>query len=84
VNRETGVRAWKVKTGARIDGSAIVFDDAVVFGSRDGRVYALAPKDGEEIWRLDLGEGFDTDPAFANGRLVIGGTGGNLFCIKGE
>ncbi len=84
VKRKTGVRAWKVKTGSRVDGSAIVFDDAVVFGSGDGRLYALNPKDGREIWRLDLGEGLSTDPAFAKGRIVIGGTDATLFCIVGK
>jgi outer membrane protein assembly factor BamB len=84
VNRETGVRAWKVKTGSRVDGAAIVFDDAVVFGSGDGRLYALAPKDGSELWRLDLGEGIASDLAFAHGRIVVGGTDGQVFCIVGQ
>ena len=84
VNRETGKRVWKVKTGSRVDGGAIVFNDAVVFGSGDGRLYALNPKDGSEIWRLDLGEGVSTDLAFANGRIVVGGNDSNLFCIEGQ
>jgi outer membrane protein assembly factor BamB len=84
VNRETGKRVWKVKTGSRVDGGAIVFNDAVVFGSGDGRLYALNPKDGSEIWRLDLGEGVSTDLAFANGRIVVGGNDSNLFCIVGQ
>jgi outer membrane protein assembly factor BamB len=67
-----------------VDGGAIVFNDAVVFGSGDGRLYALNPKDGSEIWRLDLGEGVSTDLAFANGRIVVGGNDSNLFCIVGQ
>ena len=45
-------------------------------------LYALNPKDGGEIWRLDLGEGIMASPAFASGRLVIGGGDGTLFSIK--
>ena len=84
VNRESGKRAWRFKTGSRIDGGAIVFRDAVVFGSGDGRLYALKPSDGSEIWRLDLGEGISSDLAFANGCVVVGGADGSLFCIEGQ
>ena len=84
VRREDGTGAWKFKTGSRVDGSAIVFEDAVLFGSGDGRLYAVAPKDGEEIWRLDLGEGITVSPVFADGRIVLGGTDGHLFSITGD
>jgi len=82
IDRRSGKRVWKFRTGARIDGGAVVFDDAVVFGSGDGRLYALNRDDGSEIWRLDLGEGLGVSPAFANGRIVIGGEDGTLFAIK--
>jgi outer membrane protein assembly factor BamB len=61
----------------------LVFDDAVVFGSADGRLYAADPQDGHEIWRLDLGENLAVAPAFADGRIVIGGADGTLFVIAG-
>ena len=84
VDRETGKRAWRFKTGSRIDGGGIVFKDAVVFGSGDGRVYAVDPVNGKELWRVDLGEGISSDLAFANGRIVVGGSDGTLFCIGGQ
>ncbi len=68
----------------RHDGAAIVFSDAVVIGSGDGRLYALKPGDGTEIWRLDLGEGISSDLAFASGRIVVGGDDSTLFCIEGN
>ena len=61
-----------------------MFRDAVVFGSGDGRVYALKPSDGSEIWRIDLGEGIGSDLAFASGCIVVGGADGSLFCIEGQ
>ena len=84
VNRSSGERAWRFKTGSRVDGGAIVFRDAVVFGSGDGRLYALNPSDGSEIWRLDLGEGLSSDLAFANGHIVVGGSDATLFCVEGN
>ena len=67
IDRETGKRAWKFKTGARVDSSPLVFDDAVVFGSNDGRLYAVSTGDGSEVWRLDLGEELATGPVLLNG-----------------
>jgi outer membrane protein assembly factor BamB len=83
VDRLTGKRVWKFKTGGRVESSPLVFDDAVVFGSADGRLYAADPQDGHEIWRLDLGENLAVAPAFADGRIVIGGADGTLFVIAG-
>ena len=83
MERLSGKPAWKFKTGGRVESSPLVFDDAVVFGSSDGRLYALNPGDGSEIWRLDLGENLAAAPAFAAGRIVIGGAEGNVFVIQG-
>jgi outer membrane protein assembly factor BamB len=83
VDRQSGKRVWKFKTGGRVESSPLVFDDAVVFGSADGRLYAVDPRDGQEIWRLDLGENLAVAPAFAAGRIVIGGADGTLFVIAG-
>lgn len=82
VDRRTGKRWWKFRTGGRVESAPLVFDDAVVFGSADGRLYAVDKQNGREIWRLDLGENLAQAPAFAAGRIVIGGTDGSLFVIR--
>ena len=55
----------------------------MVFGSSDGRLYAVDNQTGREIWRLDLGEKLAVAPAFAAGRIVIGGGDGTMFVIEG-
>jgi outer membrane protein assembly factor BamB len=45
-------------------------------------LYALDRRDGREIWRLDLGEALVNAPAFAAGRIVIGGADGTVFVIR--
>ena len=70
------------KTGGRIDSSPLAFDDAIVFASYDGRLYATDPADGRELWRLDLGEDLTASPVYAYGRIVIGGGDGTLFVLK--
>lgn len=82
IDRKTGERRWKFRTGGRVDSSPLRFRDAVVFGSWDGRLYALDPESGEERWSLDLGEPLSGSPAFAGGRIFVGGNRGNLFSIR--
>lgn len=81
IDQETGLAAWKYRTGARVEGSPIVFDDAVVFGSDDGRIYALKLDSGEEIWKLDLGEGLTASAAFGYGIIIISGEDGTVFAL---
>ncbi|MDA0348368.1 MAG: PQQ-binding-like beta-propeller repeat protein [Verrucomicrobia bacterium] len=80
--QETGESAWKFPTGARVEGSPIVFNDGLIAGSSDGRVYALNLDSGEEIWRLDLGEGLIASPSYGYGTLIISGEDGTVFALK--
>ena len=65
-----------------MDGSPLAFSDAVVFGSTDGWLYAVRQSDGQELWKMELGESLLASPIFANGRIVIGTQGGTLFSLE--
>jgi eukaryotic-like serine/threonine-protein kinase len=67
-----------------VEGSPIVFQDAVVFGSSDGRLYAANLESGSELWQLDLGESLVASPAFGHAQIVIGGEKGTVFAIRGR
>ncbi|MGB6223631.1 PQQ-binding-like beta-propeller repeat protein [Haloferula sp.] len=81
VDTTTGELLWKYRTGGPIESSPLVFDDAVVFGSNDGRLYAVT-FEGEELWTLDLGEKLTAPPIYAQDRLIITGGKGTVFVIK--
>lgn len=66
----SGKPRWKFKAGGRVESSPLVFDDAVVFGSGDGRLYAVDKHDGGEIWILNF-EGYDPLPS-KSGSPIIG------------
>lgn len=66
VDAAAGERVWRFRTeGAGLDaadfgfdrtqitGAASVADDAVYFGSRDARLYALDRRSGRELWRFE-------------------------------
>ena len=81
VDTATGNLVWKFRTGGPIESSPLVFDDAIVFGSNDGRLYAIT-FEGKELWTLDLGEKLTAPPIFAQDRLIITGAKGTIFVIK--
>ncbi|MGC6425841.1 MAG: PQQ-binding-like beta-propeller repeat protein [Akkermansiaceae bacterium] len=81
IARENGMPVWKFKTGGRVESSPISFDDAVVVGSSDGRLYAIDLK-GKERWQLDLGESIIAPPSFAGGTIFVGGEDGTLFAVR--
>lgn len=54
LDRETGKRLWKVKTGDRIAGGFYSGYGKVLYGTREGEAVALALDTGEELWRTRL------------------------------
>jgi len=52
LNSETGQELWRFIATGRIDSPPTIHGQMVVFGCRDGRVYALRAADGELIWRF--------------------------------
>ena len=49
-----GDAVWSFTAGARVDSPPTVHDDLVLFGCRDGWVYALRASDGKLAWRRRL------------------------------
>lgn len=50
VDVDSGAERWRFKTGHSIIGSIAVTKNAIVFGSQDGKVYALDKAKGSLIW----------------------------------
>lgn len=81
VDTTTGQPLWKFRTGGPVESSPLVFDDAIVFGSNDGRLYAVT-FEGKELWKIDLGEKLTAPPIYAQNRIIITGAKGTVFVIK--
>jgi len=52
LDARTGEDLWRYIAGGRIDSSPTVYKGMVLFGCRDGCVYALRATDGELLWRF--------------------------------
>ncbi|MDP6636520.1 MAG: PQQ-binding-like beta-propeller repeat protein [Phycisphaerae bacterium] len=51
INTATGKIAWTFTAGGRIDSAPTIYNNTVLFGCGDGRVYCLRAEDGAVAWR---------------------------------
>lgn len=54
INRQTGKRQWRIKTGDRIAGGFYAGYGMVLYGTREGMAVALDAETGETRWRTQL------------------------------
>jgi outer membrane protein assembly factor BamB/outer membrane biosynthesis protein TonB len=73
--------AWQNRFGQPVTSSPIVAGDRVVFGCRDGRVYALRCVDGSSLWSFTAPDGFGASPVQCGNLVVIGGYDGNVVAL---
>jgi outer membrane protein assembly factor BamB len=59
----------------------VVTGPHVVFGSDDGKIYALTTADGEEAWTYEIGQPVQTSPCLAAGRLIMGADDGIIYAF---
>lgn len=61
--------------------SPVVSDGLVIFGSSDGRVYAVDAVSGEQRWVFGTGDVVHASPAVAEGIVVVGSWDGRLYAL---
>lgn len=72
---------WGYESGETWTSSPNVMGDLVVFGARDGHVYAVEARTGRERWRYDAGSRVYSSPAIAAGVAYVGGQDGHVHAI---
>jgi outer membrane protein assembly factor BamB len=88
VGPQTGKVRWKRKLeGVVTPGPVVAADGTVYAASNGGKLHALDPKTGNDIWVFDGGGGYGNDlsssPSILNsGTIVWPGPGGRLFLIS--
>ena len=76
-----GKRRWIFETGGDVDSSPVICDGKVLFGSRDGRLYALNAADGKELWSYEIGAAIVGAPAVVDGVVIIGAEDGAVYAF---
>ncbi len=80
---DTGDPVWQTQVGDSIKGSITLWDQRVLFGSRDNHLHCLAREDGGELWKLACGgKDVDSTPAAVGARAYFGAEDTHLYCIN--
>ena len=79
---ETGRPVWaKQEEGKLLGAQGIVFQDALIYGSTDGRVYSRHWLTGELNWAIDLGASVEAAPTIAKGRAFFHLRNHKIVCL---
>jgi len=75
--------AWKKGFDAPVTSSPVTCGDLVVFGCRDGSIYAFT-QTGETAWRYETGDGVGASPFCVSGRVIGANYSGDVVCLDLE
>lgn len=80
LNRKDGSRLWTFATGGEILGTPAWSGKLLVFGSGDGKVYAL-DQHGKAVWTFSAGLPVYGPPLIDNDTVYVGDNGGRLHAL---
>ena len=75
---------WKFKAGGPVTSSPAVVDGQVIFGSNDGKVYAISAGNGKLNWIFATGGAMEASPLILEGIVYIGSSDTFLYALKTE
>lgn len=71
--------AWEQSFTEPVTSSPSIMGDAVVFGGRDGRVYAVQRESGERVWSHAAVGGVGASPLVDGNAVLVADYGGNVY-----
>ncbi len=93
LHRTDGTLRWRLSTGVDMPlpwgnegwdyytSSPAVLEGIVLFGSRDGHLYAVEAETGSELWRYPTDGQIWSSPAVADGTVFVGSADGSLHAV---
>lgn len=75
--------SWKKGFDAPVTSSPVTSADRVVFGCRDGSIYAFTQA-GEMVWRYGTGDGVGASPFCTSGKVIGANYSGDVVCLDLE
>jgi outer membrane protein assembly factor BamB len=84
VDDASGQRKWRFETRGKIRVGAAIDGTRIVFGSNDHFVYSLDRVTGKEVWRVDIKADVDGAPLVDAGRVFVGNRGPGLYALAAD
>jgi outer membrane protein assembly factor BamB len=74
LDAKTGQEVFRFQTGAAVNYAPALEKESLVFGSRDGSLYAISTADAHLLWKVELDPGawVSGSPAIADGMVFVG------------
>jgi len=87
VDKNTGTESWKFKTEGVVHSSPAMYENKIVFGSFDSRVYCLDKENGKNLWTYETGRdttqyiwlGVQASPLISDGKVYIGSRDAKIY-----
>lgn len=74
--------AWEQTYSEPVTSSPSLLGNGVVYGSRDGRVYAVSRENGEAMWSHAAVGGVGASPVVRGDAVVVADYGGNVYRLS--
>lgn len=74
---------WTVKTGGKITSSPVIFEESVIIGSNDGKLYSVDINTKETKWTFDSGDAITTTPIILENNVVFS-NGVNCYSLDAK
>jgi outer membrane protein assembly factor BamB len=74
--------AWEKAYRGAVTSSPIAVDATVVFGARDGRVYAIDRSSGDPSWTHAAAGGVGASPVAQGEAVIVADYGGNVYRLR--
>ncbi len=75
---------WRQRYENEVTSSPVLFEEMVVFGCRDGGVYALRRDTGTQLWKFVATAGVGSSPVVWRDRVIVADYNGNVFGLDGR
>lgn len=73
---------WTFRTNGMLKSSPVVASDRVIFGSRDGHIYAVDLATGKKLWSHKAGDEVDASPLVVGNSVFIGVADGTFLALR--
>ncbi len=82
LNRHTGERSWRFRSGAMFKSSCAYHAGRIFVGNVDDHIYCFHAETGQVLWKYNTGTDCDSSPTIYKGRVYIAGECGFMHCFR--